>query len=299
MKTLLAVLETGSFSRAAGDLNITQSAVSQRIRFMEEQYGMSLVDRSGGVIAATEAGGAVLVKARQILALEKELEGELRSLGMKARLSLCCTPTFGIVYLPRVLNRFFLANSAVDFKSVLNTPEQVLKGVLGDDFDMAVIEHCGELETSDAAAYPLPPDELTFVSAPSLGLSGSELSLAELIGQRLIARREGCSSRCLLQENLARFGKKLEDFQGMISHGDLYITIQTVLAGQGVAFVSRSLVLEQIEKGELVEHTVEGFRCFRARTIVVNRRCCENEFVRGFVECIHAVFGMAGAAEGR
>ena len=49
LKTLQAVLESGSFSRAADDLNITQSAVSRRIRFMEDQYGMPLIDRSGGV----------------------------------------------------------------------------------------------------------------------------------------------------------------------------------------------------------------------------------------------------------
>ena len=106
-KTLQAVLESGSFSRAASDLNITQSAVSQRIRFMEDQYGKPLIDRSGTVIAATAAGDAVLRKARQILAMENELQDELKSLGIKAHITLCCTPTFGIVYLPLVLIGFF------------------------------------------------------------------------------------------------------------------------------------------------------------------------------------------------
>ena len=45
-KALQAVLESGIFFRAASDLNITQSAVSERTRFMGEQYGMPLIDRS-------------------------------------------------------------------------------------------------------------------------------------------------------------------------------------------------------------------------------------------------------------
>ena len=295
LKTLQAVLESGSFSRAADDLNITQSAVSRRIRFMEDQYGMPLIDRSGGVFAATEAGGAVLRKATQILMLEKELLDELKSIGIKERFSFCCTPTFGIVYLPQIRNRFFLPNSSeVNFKSVLNTPDEALKGVLGDEFDVAVIEHCGKLETLDAVAFSLPSDELAIISAPSLGLSSGELSLAELINQRLISRRDGCSSRCLLQENLKKFGKNLDDFRGVAVHNDLYLTIKTTLTGQGVAFISRSLVSEQIERGELIEHTVEGFLYSRSRTIVINRRHGEDGLVRQFVECVYDVFGMAG-----
>jgi DNA-binding transcriptional LysR family regulator len=292
LKTLLTVLESGSFSRTAGELNISQSAVSQRIRFMEEQYGMSLLDRSGAVIVATEAGSAVVRKARQILTLERDLDDELKSLGTTARLSICCTPTFGIVYLPLVLSRFFLANSdQVKLKSSLNTPLKALKGVAGNEFDVAVIEHCTEVDTSDFATISLPLDELTVISAPSLGLSGRNLSLSELLDQRFIARRDGCISRCLLEENLAKFGKKLDNFRGVVIPDDLYLSIQTTLAGQGVAFVSRSLVREHIEKGALLEHTVEGFTWFRSRTLILNRKRSEDFFVRVFVNCVHDVFG--------
>ena len=288
--TLQAVLESGSFSRAASDLNITQSAVSQRIRFMEEQYGMPLVERSGSVIAATTAGGVVLKKARQILALENDLQNELRSLVIKAHITLCCTPTFGIVYLPLVLHRFFLANCDVNIKSALKTPEEALKGILANEFAVAVIEHSGKLETLDAVAFSLPPDELTFVSSPSLGLSSGTLPLSALLEQRLIARRDGCSSRCLLQDNLSKSDNDLEDFRGLDVHNELHLTIQSALAGHGVAFVSKSLVQKLIEKGELRAHHVEGFQYFRSRTIIINRRNCEDGLIKEFIESVNEVF---------
>jgi DNA-binding transcriptional LysR family regulator len=290
-RTLCAVLDCGSFSKAAGRLNITQSAVSQRIRLLEERYGTALLDRNGPTVQPTPAGLIVRHKGEQILALEQEMERDLGSLGNKRRLSLCSTPTFGIVYLPRVLNRFLLFHSGdVDLAFAINTPEQSLQGLLNNDFDLAVIEHCGPLEGVAAAATPLPPDELVFISAPSLGLPSPDISLDDLLGQRLIARREGCSSRCLLQENLARFGRKLTDFNGMIIYDDLHLTIQTVQEGRGVAFVSKTLAEELIREGKLRGHAVDGFRCIRSRTLLLNRSRSEEPLLREFVATIEETF---------
>lgn len=76
LRTLAAVVDLGSFEAAAAHLHITQSAVSQRIRAMEESAGRILVRRERP-ITATESGEVVLRTARQILHLEESLAGEL------------------------------------------------------------------------------------------------------------------------------------------------------------------------------------------------------------------------------
>ncbi|MBW2510418.1 MAG: LysR family transcriptional regulator, partial [Deltaproteobacteria bacterium] len=73
LNTLIAAVETGTFSKAAESLHITQSAVSQRIKFLEEHFGQQLLDRSGQRLALTVAGQMVFNKARDILEKEKEL----------------------------------------------------------------------------------------------------------------------------------------------------------------------------------------------------------------------------------
>ena len=65
LKTLIAVVDCGSFSKASELLHITQSAVSQRIKFLEEHFGQQLLDRSGSKLVLTTAGGTVLLKARK------------------------------------------------------------------------------------------------------------------------------------------------------------------------------------------------------------------------------------------
>ena len=292
-KTLITVLELGSFSKAADSLCITQSAVSQRIKLMEERYGRALLERSGQMVRATNAGLIVKKSAEQILKLEKEMENEVSGLNSKNRLSLCSTPTFGVVYLPKILNRFFLENSAdMDFKFVLNTPEQSLKGLLENEFDLAIIEHCENIEMKDTIIYPLTADELVFISSPGLSLSRPELSIDELLKQRLIARREGCSSRGLLQENLKRINKSLEDFSGMIIYDDLHLTIQNVLDGRGVAFVSKSLVHDYLQRNELIGHAVDGFKFFRSRSVILPNRNKDSQIIQNFMESVFALFHL-------
>ena len=59
LNTLVASVEAGTFSKAAELLHITQSAVSQRIKFLEEHFGQQLLDRSGQRLALTPAGQVV------------------------------------------------------------------------------------------------------------------------------------------------------------------------------------------------------------------------------------------------
>lgn len=76
LRTLAAVVDLGSFEAAAAHLHITQSAVSQRIRALEDSSGRILVRRERP-ITATESGEIVLRTARQMLHLEQSLAGEL------------------------------------------------------------------------------------------------------------------------------------------------------------------------------------------------------------------------------
>ena len=73
LAALCAVVERGSFSQAAESLGVTQSAVSQAVRALEQRLGVALVDRSGRRAEATPEGRAVIVRAQRILALERDL----------------------------------------------------------------------------------------------------------------------------------------------------------------------------------------------------------------------------------
>lgn len=295
LKTLVVAAETGSFSRTAEILHLTQSAVSQRMKFLEENYGHQLLDRSGPVLVPTEVGKMVLKKARQVLEKEQELLEGLKRFEGDKRLSLCSTPTFGTAFLPEILNEFMLQNQdLVDLRCVFRQPDQAVKGLEDGSFDLAVLEHCSGIDLKAFRSYELPRDELVFISAPKLNLPPSPVPLEALLGQRIYVRRNGCSSRQLLVRNLAEQQRSLEDFQGQAVSDDLRLTVQSVLAGCGISFMSRSLVAELLERGELRASTVVGFLHQRCRSAAVAAGRTDDKVVQRFLDCLFQAFAHRG-----
>lgn len=290
LKTMVTVVETGSFSKAARTLHLTQSAVSQRIKFLEDAFGYTLFDRSGVSLLLTTAGEIVLDSAKRILGIEDSLLGKLKRIKERQRVSLCCTPTFGTVYLPGVLNRFMLeSGSPVDLKFLLHSPEQALEGIVSKEFDIAIVEHCPDADLSMFQTYPLPQDDLAFVSSPELNLPTPELDLDALLGLCLFARKEGCSSRQLITRGLEERGKSLDDFAGVVTSDDLRLTCQTILSGGGISFMSKSLVCEYLETGQMVSHYVKDFPQSRCRTVIMDKGREEDPLLKSFARCIFKV----------
>ncbi|PKN13415.1 MAG: LysR family transcriptional regulator [Deltaproteobacteria bacterium HGW-Deltaproteobacteria-4] len=291
LKTLLKVVETGSFSKAAELLHLTQSAVSQRIKFLEEYFGHQLLDRSGNELVSTEAGRLILARAEVVVAQEREMVEDLKRLGQIKRLSLCCTPTFGMAYLPVVLNDFILQNADLaDLKFIFQQPHQAIKGVQENDYDLAIIEHCDNLDLSTFQMHSLPIDELVFVSAPHLGLPAGSVDLNSLLSFRLYARHDGCSSKQLLLSNLAACGKEATDFHSVFISDDLRFTLEAVLAGHGISFVSRSLVAAQLKCGSLLAHQVPKFQHTRLRTLFYPSARRADPLLQKFITCVQTVF---------
>jgi len=70
----------------------------------------------------------------------------------------------------------------------------------------------------------------------------------------------------------------------------LRLTVETVLAGGGISFVSTSLVRKQLDEQTLREHRVEGFCHNRYRTVAVSRRKSNDPFVKDFLMCVKTEF---------
>jgi len=295
LQTLVEAVEVGSFSKAAKILHITQSAVSQRIKFLEESFGCSLFDRSGVVLKLTAAGEMVLDSSQRILGIEASLRGKLKRINSRReKIALCCTPTFGTVYLSGVLNRFMLESSGgpVDLSFLLHNPDQALEGIVSHEFDIAIVEHCPRADLSMFKTYSLPEDELVFVSAPQLNFPTTPHAVDDLFQHSLFVRDEGCSSRQLLCRGLAEQGKSLDDFATVVTSDDLRLTCQTVLSGAGISFMSKSLVSEYLETGQMIEHYVKGFPHSRQRKIVIKPGREKEKLLGDLARCIFGVMDV-------
>lgn len=271
LKTLIEVAATGNISKAASKLCVTQSAVSRRIKSLEEHCGKQLLDRSGSSLTLTESGRVVLEKAQRMLAMEKELLSSLKDVEEKDSFSFGCTPAFGIAHLPNLLKDFMLQNVNVSgLKFIFDMPEKIAQGLQGGDFDLAIIEHCQCLDLSGFKTTELPGDEMVFISSPQLGLSSEKITIDELVSLPLYGRQEGCCSRIFLEKNLEFIGRDFSEFRKFIVYDDLHLIVKAVTDGDGIAFISSDVIADQLASGALQANKVQGFQHNRQRTLVEN-----------------------------
>lgn len=289
LNTFIKVATIGSISKAAGLLCVTQSAVSRRIKLLEEHYGRPLLERTGTTLRPTPAGKMLIEKAKSILDIERQI---LDSLGVKEtrqKISFCCTPSFGIGSLPAILDSFLAdKGEKTDLKFVFAMPEEALDGIRSGRFDLALIEHCDDLDLNGYRTYPLPPDEMIFISAPARGIDMPAPDIDRLLGERLYLKNEtGCAKR-FLDRNMRSIGRDGNEFVNTVYFDDCPFILSQVRAGNGIAFVSATIVQAELRAGTLRAHRIAGFDPFRPRTIVFSPHMECSPAIHAFTETLFA-----------
>lgn len=184
LEAFIAVVETGSFSAAAERVHLTQPAISKRIALLEEQLDCRVFDRIARKVSLTEAGIALLPKAREILLAIEQTRQSIRDLSgsVAGRLRLAISHHIGLHHLPSVLKDFTTKHPDVlvdiDFMESENAYEAVRQG----RFEVAVITLAPDAHPS-LLACPLWQDHLQLVVAADHPLSyPAELQIADLSG---------------------------------------------------------------------------------------------------------------------
>lgn len=141
LQALVAVAETGSFSRASEQLFITQPAISKRIAALEAELDVVLIDRLGRDTRLTEAGDNLLVSARRILADIASSREAVRSLNhaVGGRLKLATSHHIGIHRLPPVLKAYTQAYPQVDLDLMFMDSEHACELVSEGSIELAVV----------------------------------------------------------------------------------------------------------------------------------------------------------------
>src|SRR6202000_1944026 len=108
LQAFLSIAQRGSFQRAAAHLNLSQTAISHRMRKLEEELALKLFARTPREVTLTRAGIEFLPKAQKAIEELEQSFDELKQQGAKRRdrLDIACLPGFAVRYLPPILSRF-------------------------------------------------------------------------------------------------------------------------------------------------------------------------------------------------
>lgn len=246
LKVFRAVAEAMSFRKAAESLHMSQPAVSQQIRALEEEAGARLFDRAGAdghgsQIALTQAGNVLLVYAKKAAVIIAEAEHALAELNHEVAgdLRLGASTTVAQYLLPRILGDFLRHYPHVRLSMISGNTEQIAEAVAEQRVALGIIE--GPPMRRDLKTLPMAPDELVLIVSPAHEWSRRQAPIAasELATVPLLLRERGSGSRRVVERALKNAGLPLRSLKVAMELDSTEAIVSGVEAGLGVGFVSR------------------------------------------------------------
>lgn len=248
IEVFAAIARLENVSRAATQLNMSQSAASTALLELERHFDCPLFDRIGKSLRLNGSGRGLLPQAEDMLARAHEVESYLAG-GRLAPVAVGATLTIGNYLATLVVVDYLQKNpgSRVDL-SVCNT-QQVIERLRRFELDIGLIE--GEASDADLIFEPWIDDELVVFCAPShpLAKAGAARS-AVLAVQKWIVREPGSGTRALFDRAMRTIGVDA-DVSLQLEHTEAIK--RAVESGFGLGCLSRLSLREALRRGSLVE----------------------------------------------
>lgn len=137
---ILTLAREKSFSKAAEVLNITQPTLSQSVKRIEDEVGVPLFDRTGGVIRITDAGRVVTKTARSVIDLEHQLHLQLVDLAdhKTGSITIGTSPYQAAIMLPRITRKFHSRYPDMSLIVREETTVELVDSLLNGECDLAI-----------------------------------------------------------------------------------------------------------------------------------------------------------------
>src|SRR6266849_9070377 len=139
LRTFIAIVETGSFTRAADVVHKTQSAVSMQMKRLEERLGRPIFARDGRASKLTEDGERLLDYARRIVKLNVEALAAFNDAELTGRVRLGVPDDYADRYLPEIMARFSRAYPGVELTVVCEPSTALVDRIDANDLDLAIV----------------------------------------------------------------------------------------------------------------------------------------------------------------
>ncbi len=259
LKMFVDVVETGSFSRAAQLNHVTQSAVSQQIRALENRYEQRLLSRSARQVTPTPAGERLFRGCKEILARFSEVEGEIREQAteVSGACNVSCIYSVGLHELHTIQKELLRAHPKVNVRLNYRRSDQVYDDVILGAADLGLVAYPQPRAGVDIV--PFREDKLALVLPPNHPLATKgKVSMAAVPGLPFIGFDREAPSRKGIDKLFRDKGLELNVTMEM----DNVETIKrAVELGLGVSILPVPTVQRELSAGSLVtkQFTEPGF----------------------------------------
>ncbi|MFB4324269.1 LysR family transcriptional regulator [Priestia sp. BR_2] len=280
------IATTGSVTRAAELLNISQPAITAQVKKFEKELSLTLFKPQGRGIGLTQAGAELLPLAKRLFSVEQQIEQFCRDYrsGSRGHIRLAATYLPSHFLLPAWLAKYKQRYEDVEMSITTTNSSDALKQLLNMDVDLAIYGGLPEESPDTIQTEELFRDELWFVVSPDHRYANQHISLDEMMREPFVMREEGSSTRerlfALCRTHSAPSPRITLQFNG------LHEAITAVVAGYGANFVSSLVVREYVERGELSQVYVDGIVLQNIIAVCTRKHEALSAAAMNFVEMI-------------
>ncbi|WP_326690902.1 MULTISPECIES: LysR family transcriptional regulator [unclassified Streptomyces] len=248
LRYVVAVAETGGFTRAAERCLVVQSALSHQIAKLEKELGARLFERNSRQVRLTPAGEAFLPAARQSLEAAERAAAEVAAATGEIRgtLALGAISTIASVDVPRALRDFHDRYPQVRIRLTSRRSEDLVEEVRGGTLDLAFLGVTPAFRAKGVRSHTLVQDRHVVVVAPDhplaregAGRAGKPLELARLAEEAFVDFAAGSNARAQTEETFAAAGLH-HDVAFEVSHWEFLAAL--VRNGMGIALLPATFV---------------------------------------------------------
>jgi len=290
LETFLAVWNEKSYTRAAEKLFVTQPAVSQHIKHLEERLGTPLFRSVGRQLFLTEAGTILYRYAAAAYAEGKKTEALIRSQTNLVPLRFGATRTIGEYVLTVPLRDYLKSHPQANLSMEVDNTDVLLAKLLDGSIDFAFIEGIFDREAFSTSVFLR--DAFVALCPPADLLSGRTVELRELLSHRLIVRERGSGSRLVLENALASLNASLGDFHQVLELGNVELIKDLVSEGMGIAFLYQRSVYNELASGTLSRIHLKNFEVFHDYSFVCLKNSVYESTYREFLHSIQESLGI-------
>jgi DNA-binding transcriptional LysR family regulator len=247
LEAFIMVVEKRSFSEAAAALKSSQPAVSLKIKSLEEDLGLELLDRSSSSLQPTAAGQLVYHAAREITQRWRRLEDDLNGFQdtLTGTLTIGASTIPGTYLVPTWIKKFRGVYPKVDVKIEIGDSKEVLEKLQNHQVDIGFIglQHF----SPKISSRPIASDSLVLITPnnhPMAQLQDQDFS--QIKQYDFVLREEGSGTRKEMEDYLNNHGVNVSDLKTVVSIGSTEAVIAAVEAELGISFISKLAALPAV-----------------------------------------------------
>lgn len=269
--SLLAVAEEQNFTKAAERLSLTQPAISQHIKQLEEGLGVLLFTRGKGAIRPTDAGETVIRYARRFNTLYERMTMAIADQEKQlTRLRVGVTHTAESNIVAEVLAEYGNLNPGIVITILTDTIKNLYDRLDDYDLDMAIVE--GVTTIPSFSFILLDTDYLVCAMSNENRLSKKPMvTLNDLQNERMILRRAGSATMNLFIASLESLNRSIDAFHVILEVDNIATIKDLVRKNLGISILPKSTCMDEVSKGKMTILPIENMSMIRETKIVYQK----------------------------